>query len=278
MSQKHIEAILQLDSAYINRCTVDSTTAYHSHNFVEIAYVAEGKGDHIVNGVVHQISKGDIFLINYDISHKFVSKCDSLVIYNCIFTPAYFNEMLRESHNFFDLSDHFLLSNLYTNLPTDYIFATAQGSENNHILNIYERMLQEFTEKQIGYRDIMRGYVIELLVIICRLKLKVESGRTKKMLEILEQINVHYKEKLKVEEFATIAGFSTSHFRRIFKALTGKSLTVYVQTLRIQEACKLLKNQETSVEQIAQEVGYSDIKHFYVVFKRITGNVPKSFR
>ncbi len=276
--QKDIEIILKSGSAFINRSLVKSKTGYHSHNFVEIAYVAEGKGTHIVNGIEHKTCKGDLFLLNYDIPHEFVSRGEPLLIYNCIFTPAYFNAALGESRNFFDITDHFLLNNLYTNFPTDYIFTTAHGGENNHVLNIYERMLWEFTEKQVGYRDIMRGYVIELLVIICRLKLSVDSKRTQKMLEILEHINVHYNETIKVEDLAAVAGFSPSHFRRLFKSLTGKTLTLYVQMLRVQEACKLLKNKENNVEQIAQAVGYNDIKHFYTVFKRITGKLPKAFR
>ncbi len=278
MFQKHIETILCSGSAYINRSLVKSKTDYHSHNFVEIAYVAEGTGFHIVNGIEHETSKGDIFLINYDIPHEFVSTGEPLLIYNCIFTPAYFNDALSESRNFFDITDRFLLTNLYTNLPTDYIFATASGSENNHILNIYERMLQEFTAKQIGYRDIMRGYVIELLVIICRLNLSVGSEKTQRMLEILEHINIHYKENVKVEELTAVAGYSSSHFRRVFKSLTGKTPILYIQTLRVQEACKLLENKEISVEQIAEAVGYSDLKHFYTVFKKITGKLPKTFR
>jgi transcriptional regulator GlxA family with amidase domain len=139
-------------------------------------------------------------------------------------------------------------------------------------------MLQEFTEKKIGYRDIMRGYIIELLVIICRLNLYVDPNRTQKMLEIFEHINAHYKENIRVEELAAIAGFSTSHFRRVFKSLAGKTPSHYIQTLRVEEACRLLKKHTMNVDMIAAEVGYSDIKHFYSVFKRITGRLPKEFR
>jgi len=273
-----IEKILSTGSAYINRCEVQTEISDHAHNFVEIAYVADGEGIHIVNGKTYTISQGDIFLINYDIPHKIIPANAQLLIYNCIFTPAYFNSALNESRNFFDITDHFLLNNLYTNLPTDYIFVTARGSENRHIFNIYERMLREFTDKNIGYRDIMRGYVIELLVIICRLKLCVNSDRTQKMLEILEYINLHYKEELLTENLAAISGFSPSHFRRIFKLFTGKTLSLYLQTLRVEEACKLLKNADMNVEQVANEVGYSDMKHFYTVFRKITGKVPKNFR
>lgn len=278
MSITDLETALHMGSAYINRCVVTSKTRYHAHNFVEIAYVAEGVGTHTVNGVDHQTSKGDVFLINYDIPHEFVSNGEPLLIYNCIFTPAYFNATLSKSRDFFDITDHFLLSNLYTNLPTDYIYVTSHGNDNHHILNIYNRMLQEFTEKQIGYRDIMRGYIIELLVIICRLKLSVGSNRMQKMLEILEYVNEHCKEPLKLEQLADFAGFSASHFRRVFKSITGKNLTQYMQTLRVEEACRLLKSSSMSVEHIAEEVGYLDMKHFYSVFKRVSGKTPKAFR
>ena len=262
----------------MNCCVIDTKTAYHTHNFVEIAYVAEGEGIHVVNGIEHRTGKGDLCLINYDIPHEFIATASPLLIYNCIFTPAYFNTALGESRNFFDITDHFLLNNLYTNLPTDYIFVTAQGSENNHISTIYKRMLQEFQTKQIGYRDIMRGYVIELLVLICRLKLQVNSDKTQKFLEILGYINAHYKENVYAEDLAAIAGYSVSHFRRIFQSFTGKTLSLYLQNLRVEEACKLLKNTTMSIEQIAGEVGYSDMKHFYAVFKKINGKSPKHFR
>jgi len=278
MPQTSIESILKNEYAYINCCVVNSTTTYHSHNFVEIAYVAEGEGTHKVNGVNYHASKGDLFLINYDIPHEFIPESRSMTVYNCIFTPAYFNSTLRESRNFFDITDHFLLTNLYTNLPNDYIFVRAIGSENNHILSIYNRMLQEFTAKQIGYRDIIRGYVIELMVIICRLKLSINSGRTQKMIELLDHINAHFKENIDSDALAASIGFSASHFRRVFKSLTGKTLSLYIQTLRIEEACRLLKSSEMNVSQIAEQVGYSDIKHFYSVFKRITGKLPKAFR
>lgn len=124
----------------------------------------------------------------------------------------------------------------------------------------------------------MRGYIIELLVIIRRLNLNVDSERTQKMLEIIEYVNIHYSERICAEKLAVITGFSTSHIRRLFKSLTGKTLNLYVQTIRIQEACRLLKNKEMNVEQVAMAVGYSDMKHFYSVFKRITSKPPKAFR
>ena len=275
---ENILNVLNSDSAFVSHHLITAGTVYHSHDFVEIAYVAKGTGIHYVNGKVYDVSEGDIFLINYDTKHAFAAQNGSLLLYNCIFTPSYFDHALNGSRNFFDITDRFLIGDLYANFSTDYIYASARGSEANHVQNIYERLFHEFNTKQLGYRDIMRGYIIELLVIICRLNLNVDSERTKKMLEIIEHINIHYMEKLCVEDLAIIAGFSVSHFRRVFKSLTGKTLNLYIQTIRIHEACKLLKDKNINVEQVAEAVGYSDMKHFYSVFKRITGKLPKDFR
>ena len=275
---ENILNVLNSDSAFVSHHLITAGMSYHSHDFVEIVYVAKGTGIHLVNEKKYNVSEGDIFLINYDTKHAFAAQNGSLLLYNCMFTPSYFDHTLNGSRNFFDITDRFLIGDLYANFSTDYIFVSARGSEANHVQNIYERLFHEFNTKQLGYRDIMRGYIIELLVIICRLNLNVDSERTKKMLEIIEHINIHYMEKLCVEDLAIIAGFSVSHFRRVFKSLTGKTLNLYIQTIRIHEACKLLKDKNINVEQVAEAVGYSDMKHFYSVFKRITGKLPKDFR
>ena len=275
---ENILNVLNSNSAFVSHHLITAGTVYHSHDFVEIAYVAKGTGIHYVNGKVYDVSEGDIFLINYDTKHAFAAQNGELLLYNCIFTPSYFDHTLNGSRNFFDITDRFLIGDLYANFSTDYIYASARGSEANHVQNIYERLFHEFNTKQLGYRDIMRGYIIELLVIICRLNLNVDSERTKKILEIIEHINIHYMEKLCAEDLAIIAGFSVSHFRRVFKSLTGKTLNLYIQTIRIHEACKLLIDKNINVEQVAEAVGYSDMKHFYSVFKRITGKLPKDFR
>lgn len=278
METNRIIEALSKGSAYINRCVVDIATSYHSHNFVEIAYVADGEGTHNINGTQLPIKKGNITLINYDIPHKFITSNGPLVIYNCIFTPAFFDEMLSGSRNFFDVSNHFLLGNFYTSDFASHINAMAGSSENAHILNIFERMLQEYERKQIGYKEIMRGYLIELLVIIFRLQMQTCENKSHKIMESLDYINTHFSQDIKLELLASMSNASVTNFCRLFKSLTGTTVTHYIQTLRIKEACRLLSSTDKNVIEIANDVGYSDMKHFYDVFKKITNKLPKEFR
>ncbi|MBQ6824710.1 MAG: AraC family ligand binding domain-containing protein [Clostridia bacterium] len=69
MTNQKILQCLQSNCAYINRCVVESATEYHTHNFVEIAYVAEGCGHHLIGGKEYTAVKGDLWLINYDVAH-----------------------------------------------------------------------------------------------------------------------------------------------------------------------------------------------------------------
>ncbi len=93
----------------------------------------------------------------------------------------------------------------------------------------------------------------------------------------------HYIEKnkgidIKLEELAKNAGFSYSYFSYLFKKETGKTLTEYIQMVRIEAAKKLLVEKERNVSEIAELVGYSDIKFFTKQFKKTLGVSPNEYR
>jgi len=56
------------------------------------------------------------------------------------------------------------------------------------------------------------------------------------------------------------------------------TVSEYIQKIRIEEACNLLRNSNYKVILIAQMVGYKDIKHFNEIFKKITGMTPSSYK
>ncbi len=261
---------------YINRCDDINHTDLHSHNFIEIAYVAEGEGEHIVDNNTISATKGDITIINFDIPHKFVAKGSNLTIYNCIFTPQFSDALLYKSRSFFDLSNNYLIGNFYTSLFTDYLFIHCSSTTNTEIFNIYNKMLNEYKNKKIGYKEIIRGYLIELLILIFRAQEKISNNND--LYPIIEYIYNSYKTRITLEELAKMCGMSVSSFHRKFKKLTNCNLIDFVQRLRVEEACNLLSNTNKTVVQIANEVGYSDIKYFYKVFKKITGNTPKHYK
>ena len=68
------------------------------------------------------------------------------------------------------------------------------------------------------------------------------------------------------------------NFSRLFKKQTGYTFTEYLTSCRIDLACRLLKETELKVSDIAAESGFSDRTKFYKVFSEKMGMTPKHYR
>ena len=79
-------------------------------------------------------------------------------------------------------------------------------------------------------------------------------------------------------EVAKIAGLSDSHFCRLFRQVTGLTLTDYVNRCRVEWAKDELLKKERRVSEIAFEVGYQSLSQFNRNFLRLTGLAPTSWR
>ena len=83
---------------------------------------------------------------------------------------------------------------------------------------------------------------------------------------------------LSLETIADIAHFSTFHFHRIFKALTGESLGLYVQRTRLHSAAMALRsNRSLSISDAAYDHGYDSPDGFRRAFRRWFGINPSQW-
>lgn len=83
---------------------------------------------------------------------------------------------------------------------------------------------------------------------------------------------------IRLKDIAHHAGYSPSHFSKLFTAKTGHSPVEYLNQLKIQEACRRLDISKESIAYIAQEMGYNDTFYFSRIFKRIMGQSPSTYR
>lgn len=273
---------------YINKSTElqEYCNVLHKHDFIEITYVISGNGMHIVGDSKYEASKGDLFVINYDVPHGFFSsgtEAQDTIVYNCAFMPEFLDSSLFSSIHFQDIASSFLFKSLF---PDDYKpnpDLRLQGTDFNEIGDLFSKMYAEYKLMKKGYCDIIRAYLIELVVKIFRYmeqaQTKVYSLQHKNLVDkALDYLKQNFNSDIKLDDLAIKSFVSKNYFSRLFKEVTGINFSDYIQKLRIDEACSLLKNSDFKISDIANQVGIKDMKSFYEVFKKITGETPGDYR
>ena len=95
---------------------------------------------------------------------------------------------------------------------------------------------------------------------------------------VISYIQLKYSESIKIEDIAFALGLNRSYLTRLFKEATGYSLQDYLLTYRMKMAAKMLAENDHSVADIAQGVGYIDTFTFSKAFKRHFGMSPSAYR
>jgi len=99
-----------------------------------------------------------------------------------------------------------------------------------------------------------------------------------RLLPVLEHLDRHFTEPLRVDQLAVLAGLSQGQFHRCFKTLTDTSPFEYAKRLRLQMAAALLRDSDLTVAEIGARVGWPDPFHFSKMFKSTYAQSPTAYR
>ncbi len=259
----------------------------HSHEYIEIVYVISGRASHTVNDIMIEAKRGDLFIINRAVPHAFcsASDCDEpFCAYDLMFTPEFFDVDSNKRENYFDsLSSSFLFETIFKSGHT--LGETLHFSENerSEFGMLFRKIYDEYYGLECGYINIIRAYVIQLIIqIIRRMELPISessSPRRSQMIEqILDYIKNNFKKSVSVRALAEMIHVSPSYFSKLFYNATGMNLTAYLKKLRINAICKLLISTDDNIGDIARSCGIEDMKSLYSAFRGETGMTPGAYR
>ena len=128
------------------------------------------------------------------------------------------------------------------------------------------------TSEAFGF---LRKYISDLIE---NFEKKKETKEQKPITEAKKYIQEHYLEPLKLEDVSKHIGFNATYFSSVFKKETGKNFLDYVTELRMNKAKQLLCSGEMSVNDVAEAVGYQDLKYFSRLFKKNAGISPSDYK
>ncbi len=94
-----------------------------------------------------------------------------------------------------------------------------------------------------------------------------------------EYVMEHYREQdLSMNQLCQILGVSVSYFSTVFKKETNQAFVSYLTSVRMQEAARLLIEENHKAYIVAGEVGYSDPNYFSYVFRKQFGVSPGKYK
>jgi AraC-like DNA-binding protein len=101
---------------------------------------------------------------------------------------------------------------------------------------------------------------------------------TRELLRAKDLADARYFESLDVDDMASAASLSRSHFSRQFRRAFGESPHAYLLTRRLERAAALLRNTDNSVAAICHSVGLDSVGSFTTSFTRTFGISPTEYR
>lgn len=97
--------------------------------------------------------------------------------------------------------------------------------------------------------------------------------------QVQDYIEKHCSHTLSIDELASVAGFSTYHFSRIFKSILHEPLAHYVKRIRMESALFYLAHRpDLNMTDIAYETGFTDSAIFSRAFRNYYGVSPSEYR
>jgi AraC family transcriptional regulator len=100
----------------------------------------------------------------------------------------------------------------------------------------------------------------------------------RRLTAVIDYIHDNIAKDLTLNELAAVAGFSPSHFNRLFKETTKQPVHQFVIQCRVEYAMSLLANRKYSLTEISSLAGFSDQSHMARCMRRVADVTPAIVR
>ncbi|MCF0229130.1 MAG: response regulator [Parasporobacterium sp.] len=107
---------------------------------------------------------------------------------------------------------------------------------------------------------------------------EMANQQTKPVRLLKTYIEEHYGEPISLESAAEYVKLSPNYVSTIFKKETGVSFLEYLTTARLDAATEMLRKTDMSINEIAEKVGYADVKYFSKLCRKTLGMKPSEYR
>ncbi|MET7900705.1 AraC family transcriptional regulator [Streptomyces sp. NPDC005336] len=248
--------------------------SWHYHREYELTLITEGLGTRYVGTTVEHYRPGDLVLLGPDLPHTFTSELYDGIAEAAVvqFRHGFLGEGFFAFPQFRTIAA--LLSRSarglrFTPAPADVhgLFAELPrldaAAQTLGLLDVLRRLAHTGTGTPItgpGYAPAPTTAVRDRIDSVCR------------------HLQQTHTRPVQLTEVAALVHMSPTSFSRFFRRAMGRTLTDYVNQLRVETACSLLTSTRLPVTDIATRSGYQNLSNFNRRFRELKGLRPTEYR
>lgn len=246
--------------------------AYHHHDALELTWIREGAGVRVIDGQVSPFAAGDVVLVPPQVPHVWWSRGDdaraSARVLHLRLPPAL--AMLPEVRALSGLCDvgarPIVLEGDRRASAIDDLDAlgAAEGLER---LGRALALLARIASAGEGAVRLAPGP-----------RAHATPDEDARLGRVLAWIHRDFAQPLRVEDGARRLSVAPASFSRAFQRRVGRPFSVYVNDVRIAEACLLLREARRPIAEIARRCGFPTLGHFHRQLARRTGLGPRAYQ
>ena len=230
----------------------------HLHKELELIYVREGSSRAVVNNKVYELKSGDIFL-------------------TFPYQVHYYPESAKGEYyiHAFPVSVLATMSDtIHANELVNNVFHPGSDSL---IIDYLNRIICATGPYVAAQRCAYLTLIMAELLPACKLvSLTQSSGMTVR--RILEYCSSHYAEDLSLDSLSENLHLNKYYISHSINKQINMRISTFINSLRIEAACRLLQNSNHKISEVAQSVGYDTIRSFNRAFAENIHMTPKEYR
>ncbi|MDN3593494.1 AraC family transcriptional regulator [Zunongwangia endophytica] len=247
----------------------------HYHPELEIIYILEGKGTSLIGDFVTNFDSGDLFIIGGNLPHTFKNK-----IKNCSNPEViilYFNANFLKRLSEFETDFHFLKEILRLSRLGIKYSIQHDKTITNQLINLAKHGNSCSLQALAFLNELHKSQ--ENKIIGTLNSMNDENHRDERLQLITDYTTTNFKEDINLNSIASIVGMNKSAFCRFFKNKTGKTYVTYLNEVRINKACQILKlkNASNTISVACFESGFNNLSYFNRIFKKFMGITPSQY-
>lgn len=253
---------------------------WHYHPEFELTLILDSSGQRLVGDSIADYGPGDLVLLGPNLPHSWRSgpaKSRARKVHRAVVTQ-FREDFLGD--RFFTLDEVRPLARLLKRAASGLAFGHTRAGRKAAreladmpslpparrllaLLNVLSDLAGDTQARQISMGHIRP---------ICRIE------EQKRIDSICRYLNENFAEKINFAELAGLLHMDQASICRFFRRATGRTMTTYVNELRVGSASQLLMETDASILEIGFRVGFGNYSNFSRQFKRIKGYGPRDLR